>query len=77
MTDMHNFPRNSIDLAQHESPMPEEQIKTKKSLKTLAVFLVVGALLFLGVMAVAGIAQTYKPGGRTWSKLTHTLRHLW
>jgi hypothetical protein len=61
MADMHKFPRHSVDLAQHESVVPEEQIKANKSLKKFAVVLAACALLFLGVMAVAAIAQTSKP----------------
>jgi hypothetical protein len=69
MGDMHKFPRHSVELAQHESVVPEEQIKANKSLKKFAVVLAACAILFLGVMAVAAIAQTYKingkPGGGT------------
>ena len=54
MADMHKFPRNSVELAQHESVVPEEQIKANKSLKKFAVVLAACAILFLGVMAVAG-----------------------
>lgn len=61
MADMHKFPRHSVELAQHESVVPEEQIKANKSLKKFAVVLAACAILFLGVMAVAAIAQTSKP----------------
>ena len=60
MGDMHKFPRHSVELAQHESVVPEEQIKANKSLKKFAVVLAACAILFFGVMAVAAIAQTYK-----------------
>ena len=63
MGDMHKFPRHSVELAQHESVVPEEQIKANKSLKKFAVVLAACAILFLGVMAVAAIAQTYKGDG--------------
>ena len=60
MADMHKFPRHSVELAQHESVVPDEQIKANKSLKKFDVVLAACAILFLGVMAVAAIAQTSK-----------------
>jgi hypothetical protein len=73
MADMHKFPRNSVELAQHESVVPEEQSKANKSLKKFAVVLAACAILFLGVMAVAAIAQTehYEYAGEGHVSLVH------
>ena len=72
---MHQFPRNSVELGDHESVITvstKDKIKTvankSLSLRSVAIVLAACALMFLGVMAVAHLGETSKEELPCWKR---------